>query len=49
MDSKSDVDISVSDIIDLILYKLSPERTMYTKDEIVDMLLDIRQEYKRDQ
>lgn len=40
-----EVDISVSDIIDWILYRLPPGRTMFTKDEITDILLDLRQEY----
>ncbi len=40
-------DISVSDIVDWILFKLPPSRTMFTREEIVDLLLDLRQEYDR--
>jgi hypothetical protein len=34
----------VTDIIDLILYRLPPGRTLFTKDEIVNLLLDLRNE-----
>lgn len=38
-------DVKVTDIIDWILFKLPPTRTTFTKDEITDILLDLRQEY----
>ena len=38
-------DTRVSDIIDMMLFKLNPNRLTYPYDEVVDMLLDIRNDF----
>ncbi len=47
MDSQTQPDFQVSDIADWLLRRLPADRTLFTRDEIVDLLLDLRQEFDR--